>query len=107
MNINPNEKVLSNNADDGDQGIAQAVFTNDSILNVLRERSGFNLSISIRYITPIAFFATGGLGRPLPTPVVLIRSLIWMESKIPQPVMKYLASRIVIKILMSGINLPG
>jgi SAM-dependent methyltransferase len=55
-------------------------------------------SFGIKFISPFSFFATGGVARTLKTPKLIICFLVRLESKIPQIIMRFLASRVVISI---------
>ena len=93
--------MVSNLPEDGEQSIAQSLFESQDNLIKLRELASKNFEFSIDHISPVSFFATGGLTRPLPVSSGLIKIITRIESYIPKKLLKYCASRalIVIRII--------
>ena len=83
------------NPETGDQGVSRF------IINQLSNRRTTNfpkLTVSTSYLSPFSFFATGGVSRPLNTPKIFVNSLIQVEKLIPNFIMKFLASRVILTI---------
>ena len=93
--------MVSNLPEDGEQSIAQSLFESQDNLIKLRELASKNFEFSIDHISPVSFFATGGLTRPLPVSSGLIKIITRIESYIPKKLLRYCASRalIVIRII--------
>lgn len=83
----------------GDQGVSKLII--ETIGNKQRTIRT-DLAIQTHYFSPFSFFATGGVLNPLKTPCVLINALIAIESRIPQGMMRYIASRVRIVIEKSN-----
>ena len=79
----------------GDQGISKYLIMQ---LSQASENKPLFESMSIKFVSPFSFFATGGVSRSLKTPKPIICFLIRLECKIPQIIMRFLASRVVISI---------
>jgi hypothetical protein len=79
----------------GDQGISKFIIGNlsQTTASILHFKS-----LSTKFLSPFSFFATGGVSRPLKTPKLIIYFLNRIESKIPQIIMRFLASRVIISI---------
>ena len=93
------EPLVGSKPEEGDQTIPRLIFCSKKGRRRLAaifppER----YLISIEYLSVISFFATGGINRPLPTPSIIIRGLIKIEGLLPQFMMKYAASRVIITI---------
>jgi hypothetical protein len=82
----------------GDQIVAQTIFNRKSIAQKLETIFGDGFEITVIYRDILSFFATGGVNKPLKTPSSLIKLLLKLEKKVPQPIMRLIASRIVIEI---------
>jgi SAM-dependent methyltransferase len=83
------------NPETGDQGVSRFV------INQLSNRRSTNfpkLIVSITYLSPFSFFATGGVSKPLKTPKIFVNFLIQVEKLIPNFIMKFLASRVILTI---------
>ena len=83
------------NPETGDQGVSRF------IINQLSNRRTTNfpkLTVSTSYLSPFSFFATGWVSRPLNTPKIFVNSLIQVEKLIPNFIMKFLASRVILTI---------
>jgi SAM-dependent methyltransferase len=96
INLSDSGQVLSENPSEGDQGVSRSLFA-DKFQNVyIEQRFGEICNWKIDYFSPLSFFATGGLSRPLPTPALLIKIILKIESFLPQFILKFTASRILV-----------
>ena len=77
----------------GNQGVSKFLIEN---LQNNKENLLTNIKFRVYYFSPISFFATGGVSRAFRTPPRVIRTLTYLEAKIPQSAMKFLASRVLI-----------
>lgn len=79
----------------GDQGISKFLIgkLSQASANIIHFKS-----LSTKFLSPFSFFATGGVSRSLKTPKSIITFLIRIENKIPQIIMRFLASRVIISI---------
>jgi SAM-dependent methyltransferase len=76
----------------GNQGVSKFLIGN---LQNDKENLLTNIKFRVYYFSPISFFATGGVSRAFRTPTRVIRTLTYLEAKIPQSAMKFLASRVL------------
>jgi len=83
---------------DGEQAVLQGILGADPNLNCLNLNPTKDIKVTRIFLSPISFFATGGLGNPLPTPKKLITFLISIESRIPTSIMRLIAARQVLII---------
>lgn len=79
----------------GDQGVSRFIINQ---LSNWRSTNFPKLTVSITYLSPFSFFATGGVSSPLKTPKIFVNFLIQVETLIPNFVMKFLASRVILTI---------
>lgn len=94
--VSPCKPAIGSNPEDGDQRICQAIFlSRRGRLNLERE-TGLKLTIKKHFIHPISFFSTGGLTKPLKTNPLLVRKILAIEARLPQWLLRLIASRIVI-----------
>jgi hypothetical protein len=93
-----NRQMIGNEPNEGDQCITQSIFLNSSICHQLKELSSKEVTLGIQYISPFAFFATGGLTKPIKWLAFAISPLIGIERKMPQFLLKHLGSRIYVVI---------
>ncbi len=91
-------------AADGDQVICQRMFFSKIGRNFLQENFGTSIVLKRNLISPMSFFLTGGINRPIQISPKVIRLAISIESKIPNLLMKLLAARqiIVLEKVSSG-----
>jgi SAM-dependent methyltransferase len=82
----------------GDQGVSRALFGSKKQIENLQNAIDVTLEVRVKYISILSFFATGGLTKPMPTPKSILSALIIIEDKIPQFIMKFVASRILVEI---------
>ena len=94
-------RVLSVTPSDGDQGVSKSIFNDNANQLYAKKRLGEICEWTIEYFSPLSFFATGGLSKPLPTPSKLIETIIAFESILPRFILKLTASRIVIILTKS------
>ncbi len=95
------DRLKSDEPFDGDQGISRALFRTKKEISYLKNRLNTKVTIEKQLISPISFFATGGLTKPLKTPKFIILVLIKLDSCLPQFILKYCASRILVAITKS------
>ena len=95
--------MVGDKPNEGDQCIAQSIFLNPDKCDELRTLSSKEITIKIQYLSPLAFFATGGLTKPIKGLSMLISALIKFEERMPQFLLKQLGSRIFIVI---GVQSP-
>lgn len=79
----------------GDQGVSRFIINQ---LSNWRSTNFPKLTVSITYLSPFSFFATGGVSSPLKTPKIFVNFLIQVETLIPNFIMKFLASRVILTI---------
>jgi SAM-dependent methyltransferase len=96
--ISKNGRTVSTEASSGEQSVLQSLLSSDKLISDILLKSDKKLSFIVNYFSPISFFASGGLSRPLPTPRRLISFLIKLEEKLPQVILKLLASRQILII---------
>jgi SAM-dependent methyltransferase len=88
---------VSKTPGDGNQGLTQNLL---KCLNKGKLSLNYkNVEIQTEFISPLSFFATGGLNKPLAVPSKLIGLLIKIESKIPNLILRFIGSRMVIVIV--------
>jgi SAM-dependent methyltransferase len=77
---------------DGNQGVMQ------NLLKILarQDREMRFKSIQVTYLSPLSFFATGGLSRPIPVAKSVIRAIVSLEKYIPSKILKITGSRILV-----------
>ncbi|MDA3008649.1 MAG: methyltransferase domain-containing protein [Actinomycetota bacterium] len=83
------------NPEMGDQGVSRFIINQ---LSNWRTTNLPKLTVSTTYLSPFSFYATGGVSRPLNTPKIFVNSLIQVEKLIPNFIMKFLASRVILTI---------
>ena len=83
------------NPEMGDQGVSRFIINQ---LSNWRSTNFPKLIVSITYLSPFSFFATGGVSSPLKTPKIFVNFLIQVETLIPNFIMKFLASRVILTI---------
>ena len=93
-----NRQMIGNEPNEGDQCITQSIFLNNSKCDELKALSSKVIRVEIQYFSPLAFFATGGLTRPIKGLSFLISPLIEFEKRVPQFLLKHLGSRMCVVI---------
>jgi len=83
------------NPETGDQGVSRFIINQ---LSNWRITNFPKLTVTTTYLSPLSFFATGGVSRPLNTPKIFVNSLIQVEKLIPNFIVKFLASRVILTI---------
>lgn len=83
------------NPEMGDQGVSRFIINQ---LSNWRSTNFPKLTVSITYLSPFSFFATGGVSSPLRTPKIFVNFLIYVEKLIPNFILKFLASRVIFTI---------
>ena len=93
------EPLVGSSPEDGDQTLPRLIFCSKEGKRRLNEIfPSDRYLVSIRYVSIVGFFITGGINRPLPTPVFVINTLIRVENSLPQFILKILGSRMIITI---------
>lgn len=95
--------MVGDEPNEGDQCIAQSIFLNHSKCHELKILSSKVITLEIQYLSPLAFFATGGLTKPIKGLSFLISPLIKFEKRMPQFLLKHLGSRMCVVI---GVGRP-
>jgi SAM-dependent methyltransferase len=98
--------MIGNEPNEGDQCITQSIFLNDLNCQRLKDLSSKEIAFEYQYISPLAFFATGGLTRPIKWLSFIIAPLITIEKRMPQFLLKHLGSRICVVINVGTPKLP-
>lgn len=91
------ENALTNVCD-GEQALLQGILDADPSLSCLNLNSTKDIKVTRVFLSPFSFFATGGLGNPLPTPKKLITFLISIEARIPTSILRHIAARQILII---------
>jgi SAM-dependent methyltransferase len=91
---------------EGDQGVSRALFGNKKQIKNLQNLMDVTVEVRVKYISILSFFATGGLTKPMATPKCILSALIVIEDKVPQFLMKFVASRILVEITKSKMENP-
>lgn len=78
--------------EDGNQGVMQNLL---KIITKQDQGIAFK-SIQVTYLSPLSFFATGGLSRPIPIAKSVIRAIVKLEKYIPSNILKVTGSRILV-----------
>lgn len=100
-NLPDNGKTHLYIASYGEQCILQALLANQKLLEMNANKSEKILTYERMFFSPISFFITGGLNRPLPCPNKIVQIIIKVESLIPKKLIKLLAAR---QILLISLN---
>ena len=91
---------VSSSAGDGNQGLTQ------NLMKCIKK--GYfsldyeNVQINTEFISPLSFFATGGLSKPLPVSSRLIGLLLKIENKTPNRILQLIGARMVVVIQKSS-----
>jgi len=85
-------------ASDGEQAVLQSMFYRNLALKGLEIPEGKSVLLTVRYISPFSFFATGGLSSPFPTPKFVIKALIGIERWLPRILMRLISARQILEI---------
>lgn len=94
--VAPNKNSIgSKNPASGDQGVSRFL-----IKEFLVDRHELfpQICFTTKYLSPISFFATGGVSNPFQSSVRMIETLFMLEQLIPVTLLKFLASRVMISI---------
>lgn len=94
--ITTTSRVSTNHeASDGDQGVSRFLISEFEDQSIVFHS---DTRVEILYLSWLDFFLTGGVNRRIPVPSTLIKLISKLERNIPQRLMRFLASRVVIKI---------
>ena len=83
---------------EGDQGVAKALFCNKNGIKILATNLPRLHICKREYLHPMSFFATGGLTKPIRTGSKLIKMLLKLECYIPKFILKHISSRIYVEL---------
>jgi SAM-dependent methyltransferase len=89
-----------NSPQDGDQGIAKAIFCSKKGLRKLSTQIPQIFEVNTKLLHPFSFFITGGLTNPINSGKILIRVLLKIEYYVPRFILKLFASRIQINLII-------
>ena len=93
------EPLVGPMPEDGDQTIPRLLFSSKKGRSLIRDIfPEQDYEIEISHLSIWSFFVTGGINRPLPTPIWVVRFLLTLESKLPKTIMALMSSRMIIKI---------
>jgi SAM-dependent methyltransferase len=98
LKFSTKEPMVGQRSADGDQIICQKLFFSKTGKNYLRATHKGNLRITRHLISPLSFFLTGGVNRPLGISPKVIGMTIKLENRIPTAVMRCIASRQIVVI---------
>ncbi len=101
INLSNSGQILSDNPSEGDQGVSRSLFIDKFQKKHIEQRFVEICKWKIEYFSPLSFFATGGLSKPLPTPAFFIQVILKFETLLPRFILKFTASRISIIISKS------
>jgi SAM-dependent methyltransferase len=94
-------KLKNDKPFDGDQGISRTLFRTKKRISNLKETLNYEVSVEKQLISCVSFFATGGLTDPLKTPKYIMSVLVKFDSFLPQFILRFCASRILVVISKS------
>jgi SAM-dependent methyltransferase len=92
------QKFHATSPQEGDQGVAKALFCNKNGRKILATNLPKLHIYKREYLHPMSFFATGGLTKPIRTGSKLIKVLLKLECYIPKFVLKHISSRIYVEL---------
>jgi len=81
-------KISFQSASDGEQSVLQAILKQNIWTEFIQTNSQKKVKLNRFYFSPLSFFATGGLSRPLPVSAKIISALIFLEEKLPKNFLK-------------------
>jgi SAM-dependent methyltransferase len=93
-----NKSWVSEAASDGDQGVAQRLFCTKSGRKYIQDSYGDALKVEVDYLSPFAFYLTGGLNRPLRLSSSFVTRFMQLDNLLPRTFRKFTASRMVVRI---------
>jgi len=91
--IASNGSGISALASEGEQATLQAILDQTEIINLIKKPVNKELRLSRIYLSPVSFFATGGLSKPLPIPAGMIALILFIEKLVPAKIMKFISAR--------------
>lgn len=93
-----NKSWVTESPSDGDQGVAQRLFCTRSGKNFIQTTYKDRLEVEVDYLSPFAFYLTGGLNRPLGLPSRVVAGVIKLDALLPRTLRKLIASRMIVRI---------
>ena len=92
LDISKYKSWVSEVPEDGNQGVMQNIL---KVIAIDNQQVEFH-KLKVVYFSPLSFFATGGLSRPIPLPMAFIRAIISFEKYIPLAILRVTASRLIV-----------
>ena len=89
---------VSQVASDGDQSVAQRLFCTRSGRKYITGRFGEQLKVEVDFLSPTAFYLTGGLNNPTNMPAKIIELFIKLDERVPRALRRLTASRMLVRI---------
>ncbi|CAN2170781.1 AdoMet_MTases domain containing protein [Candidatus Nanopelagicaceae bacterium] len=105
IKISPEKPIVSTLASDGNQVICQKLFFSRLGRRNLEKVLPDETDVTRRYISPISFFLTGGINKPIRLNPKIIKVALAIEDKIPQAILKLIASRQIVIIRKKSLYL--
>ena len=105
IEISPEKPIVSTLASDGDQIICQKMFFSRLGRSNLEKVLPDETEVTRKYISPISFFLTGGINKPIRLNPNIIKGVLAFEDKIPQAFLKLIASRQIVIISKKSLYL--
>jgi len=96
--FNLDKRWVSHMASDGDQSVAQRLFCTRSGRKYIRDRFGKQLKVEVDFLSPTAFYLTGGLNNPIKMPIQIIKLFIKLDEMVPRPLRRLISSRMLVRI---------
>ncbi|CAN2170259.1 Methyltransferase type 11 [Candidatus Nanopelagicaceae bacterium] len=92
LDISNHKSWVSEAPEDGNQGVMQNLL---KVIAINNQQVEFH-KLKVVYFSPLSFFATGGLSRPIPIPKAFIRAIISIEKYFPLAILRVIASRFIV-----------
>jgi SAM-dependent methyltransferase len=98
IKFSPEKPIVSTLASDGDQVICQRMLFSKLGRGYLKKVLPHKTEVTRKFISPISFFLTGGINRPIRLNPNIIKGVLAIEAKLPQAVLRLIASRQIVII---------
>ena len=96
-----NMSWVSESASDGDQGVAQRLFCTKSGRKFIQDFYGTSIILEVDYLSPFAFYLTGGLNKPFKISSRIVNLFMKIDSVLPRAFRKFTAARMIIRIRLA------
>jgi SAM-dependent methyltransferase len=93
------QNIVSTQADDGDQCVAKSIIETWQLLQTAYPQLR-NATLEYELLHPFSFFLTGGINRPLPIPIKILRAFLNLEKRLTEKMLRLSAARVVMRIKM-------